>query len=190
MERLSFDEDIQKLLKCFISFQADDDDLVRVHQKIACDLPLANISEEYCDAVGLLGSKSLSLLQKVEILVQASGDYGSLAVVFSRIAACTPHSADVERLISLYNQLKTSDRSCLSNETISHYLYVNLNMPVLAEFNPRPAVEYWRKQCSHRSVVPTKAKRQEWFVKTFSEASEKREEKENVKQQEQSRRKF
>ena len=62
MERLSFDEDIQKLLKCFISFQADDDDLVRVHQKIACDLPLANISEEYCDAVGLLGSKSLSLL--------------------------------------------------------------------------------------------------------------------------------
>ncbi|CAB3980678.1 Hypothetical predicted protein [Paramuricea clavata] len=172
-QRLSFDEDIQKLLKCFISFQAKDDDLVMVHQKIACDLQLSNISEEYRDAVRLLGSKSLSLLEKVEMLAQAQSDYGSLAVVFARIAACMPHSADVERLISLYNQLKTSDRSCLTNETVSHYLYVDLNMSVLAEFNPSPAVEYWWKQRSRRSVEPTKAKEQEWFLKTFSEASEK-----------------
>ena len=39
MESLSFEEDIQKLLKCFILFQADDGDLVRVHQKIAHELP-------------------------------------------------------------------------------------------------------------------------------------------------------
>jgi hypothetical protein len=45
-------------------------------------------------------------------------------------------------------------------------------MLVLAEFNPRPAVEYWWKQRSHRSVESTKAKEQEWFLKIFSEASE------------------
>ena len=101
VQRLSFDEDLQTLLKCFISFQAKDEELVLVHRKIACDLPLTDISEEYCDAVRLLGSNSLSLLQKVEILAQASGDYSSLAVFFARIAACTPHSTDVERLISL-----------------------------------------------------------------------------------------
>ena len=129
MERLSFDEDILKLLKCFILYQADDEDLVRVHQKIAHDLPSANISEEYCDVVRSFGSKSLSSAQKVEILAQNQRDYGSLAFVFSRITACIPHSADVEKLISLYNKLKTSHRSCLSNETIEHYLYVNLNMP-------------------------------------------------------------
>ncbi|CAB3991770.1 Hypothetical predicted protein [Paramuricea clavata] len=174
------------------TFQAKDDDLVMVHQKIACDLQLSNISEEYRDAVRLLGSKSLSLLEKVEMLAQAQSDYGTLAIFFARIAACTPHSADVERLISLYiNQLKTSDRFCLTNETVSHYLYVNLNMPVLAEFNPRPAVEYWWKQRSRRSVEPTKAKEQEWFLKTFSVASEKMKEKrKNVKTQGQLQRKF
>ena len=93
------------------------------------DLPFANISEEYRDAVRSFGSKSLSSPQKVEILAQNQRDYGSLTVVFSRIAACAPHSADVEKVISLYNQLKTSHRSCLSNETIAHYLYVNLIMP-------------------------------------------------------------
>ena len=87
-----------------------------VHQKIALGLPLADISEEYLDASQLFGSKSLSLLQKVEMLAQNPDDYGNLAVVFARIAACTPHSADVERLISLYNQLKTCNRSSLSNE--------------------------------------------------------------------------
>ena len=90
-QRFSFDEAIQKLLKCFISFQAKDDDLVMVHQKIACDLQLSNISDKYRDAVRLLGSKSLSLLEKVGILAQARGDYGSLAVVFARIAACIRH---------------------------------------------------------------------------------------------------
>ena len=64
-------------------------------------------------------------------------------------------------------------------------------MPVLAEFNPRPAVEYWWKQHPHRTVEPTKAKRQEWFLKTFSEASDKvKEKEENVKKPGQLQRKF
>ena len=118
------------------------------------------------------------------MLAQNPDDYGNLAVVFTRTAACTSHSADVERLLSLYNQLKTSDRSSLSNETVSHCLYVNLNMPVLAE-------EYRWKQHPNRTVEPRKAKRQEWFLKTFSEASDKvKEKEENVKKPGQLQRKF
>jgi hypothetical protein len=45
------------------------------------------------------------------------------------------------------------------------------------EFNPRPAIEYWWKQRSNRSAEPASAKEQEWFLKTFSEASEKMKEK-------------
>ena len=45
-----------------ISFQAKDNDLVIVHEKIACDLPLKDISGEHRDVVRLLGTKSLFLL--------------------------------------------------------------------------------------------------------------------------------
>ena len=66
-----------------------------VHEKIACDLPLTDISEEHRDAVRLFGTKSLPLLWKIEILAQDSDDYGSLAVVFY------PHSGKVVGYLSL-----------------------------------------------------------------------------------------
>jgi len=56
-----------------------------------------------------------------------------------------PHSADVERLISYYNIIKTSDRSQLSPDTIKDSLYIKLNMPTLSEFNPHNAVLKWLK---------------------------------------------
>lgn len=49
--------------------------------------------------------------------------YNDLIIVLARIAACTSHSADVERCISANNLLKTKLRSRLSIQTENKYLY-------------------------------------------------------------------
>lgn len=67
----------------------------------------------------------------------------SLSTAVARIIAAKPHSADVERMISYYNVLKTCKRSSLSPETIKNSLYIKINMPVVAEFDPQPAVLKW-----------------------------------------------
>jgi len=61
----------------------------------------------------------------------------------ARIIAAKPHSADVECIISYYNVLKTYKRSSLSPETIKNSLYIKMNMPVVAEFDPQPAILKW-----------------------------------------------
>uniref|UniRef100_A0A2S2N7C5 Uncharacterized protein n=1 Tax=Schizaphis graminum TaxID=13262 RepID=A0A2S2N7C5_SCHGA len=61
----------------------------------------------------------------------------------ARILAIKPHSADVERLISYYNILKSHHRSSLSPETIKNCLHVKINMCTLSEFDPCEAVLYW-----------------------------------------------
>jgi len=65
-----------------------------------------------------------------------------------------PHSADVERLISYYNVIKTADRSQLSPDTIKDSLYIKLNMPTLSEFNPHNAVLEWLKAKKRHNKVP------------------------------------
>ena len=159
------------MLKKFISFRSNDNELVKVHEKIAADLSLPCLSEEYIDAKNIPALKSLSLLVSVEYFSRMK-EFSTLCTAYARIAACTAHSADVERVISLYNQLKTADRSSLSNDTLAHNLYVNMNMPTLAEFDPRPAALYWMSEKRHRAVEPSKAIQQEWFMQTFREATD------------------
>lgn len=89
----------------------------------------------------------------------------------ARILAVKTHSADVERLISYYNILKTQMRSSLSPEVIHNYLYVKLNMSCLSKFNPQPAVLYWLKDKKRHDKVHPNAVKQEWFTGVFSEAS-------------------
>ena len=50
---------------------------------------------------------------------------------------------DVERLISSYNLIKSTDRSSLSGDTLQAYLVVRHNMPCTAKFDARQAVEVW-----------------------------------------------
>ena len=49
----------------------------------------------------------------------------------AHILAIKPHSADVERLISYYNILKSHNRSSLAPETIKNFHHVKLNMCTL-----------------------------------------------------------
>ena len=67
----------------------------------------------------------------------------AVALTLSIVLVSKPHSADCERLISAYNRLKSSTRSSLERDTVSDYLYAHMNMPPLAQFDPRPAVCNW-----------------------------------------------
>ena len=54
--------------------------------------------------------------------------------------------------------------------------YINMNMPQLCYFNPRPATLRWMEEKYRRTKESAKAGKQEWFNKVF--ANEDTEEKE------------
>ena len=91
----------------------------------------------------------------------------TLTKMLARILVCKPHSADCERLVSAYNTVKTNSRNRLERETISNYLYVNINMPVLSKFGPRPAVRHFIDEKRRRVKDTPKADKQAWFQKVF-----------------------
>jgi len=94
----------------------------------------------------------------------------SLSIAVARILAAKPHSADVERIISYYNVLKTCKRSSLSPETIKNSLYIKMNMSVVAEFDPQPAVLKWLNSKKRHSKVQPLGRQQEWYEGVFPEA--------------------
>ena len=99
-----------------------------------------------------------------------SKEWHLISVSLARIIAATPHSCDVERLISSYNKVKTIDRSSLSPEIIADYLHVMFNMPDLAEFNVWPTVDFWLCDKERRQIKEMPKKESEWFIGIFPEA--------------------
>ena len=92
-----------------------------------------------------------------------------MAIALARILASKPHSADVERLISTYNKVKTACRARLSSSQVQNYLYIRHNMPVLEMFDVRPAVHLWLSS-DRRDKEPFLFKQQRWFKGVFKEA--------------------
>jgi len=82
--------------------------------------------------------------------------------------AAKPHSCDVECLVSAYNVLKDDDRSSLAAETVDAYLHVHVNMPVLSQFDVRPAVRAWFSSVKRRPHLCKKATDQRWFADVFT----------------------
>ena len=101
------------------------------------------------------------------LLKKHKEEYEDLSVVLGRILVCKPHSADCERIISHYNIIKSAERSSFNRQTISDYLYIYMNMPLLCNFDPRPAVLHWLNQKERRVRETPKAGQQEWFDKVF-----------------------
>lgn len=79
-------------------------------------------------------------------------------------------SADVERIISYYNVLKTCNRSSLFPETNKNSLYIKLNMPTVDEFDPHPAVLQCLNSKNGHSKVHPLGKQQEWYEGVFPES--------------------
>lgn len=135
---------------------------------MAPDLDLRYLAQEYEDVQESTMHKGnpKALLQN---LCANSNKTETLTEVLARILVSKPHSADCERLVSAYNTLKTNSRNRLECETISNYFYVNINMPVLSKFDPRPAVRHFIDQRRRRVKDTPKADRQAWFQKVFQQ---------------------
>ena len=88
----------------------------------------------------------------------------------ARIVAATPHSCDVERLISAHNRLKSVDRTSLSGDTLNDYLHVMFNMPDLAHYNAWPAVNLWLTEKDRREWTKPPSKDSEWFFGVLPES--------------------
>ena len=80
----------------------------------------------------------------------------TLAIALARVIAGKPHSADVERLISRYNVLKSQARIRLNTDTLHHYIFIGFNLPPLASYDARPAVRYWLADKKRRASASSK----------------------------------
>lgn len=114
------------------------------------DLSLLDLNiqfEEFSNEPRIIKDKSLNeIILKLPSTTESGDSYKELITVLARIAACTPHSADVKRCISANNLLKTKLRSSISIETENKYMYVHTNMPDLAEWNPTAAAKLFAEE--------------------------------------------
>ena len=98
-------------------------------------------------------------------------DFRTLAIGMARFIAATPNSCDVERLISRYTLLNDDLRSSLSPDTVRDDLHTQFNVPVLSEFDPRPAVKMWLTGADRRPGKKAPSTSVSYFKGVFSEAN-------------------
>jgi len=170
VQRFDSDKHMMEVLVPFLKLQ--DADIKAVHQLICPDLDLEELGMEYQDLVSSGQGKDLTLNKLVKYLVSKEL-FPNLVKALSRVVAAKPHSADVERLISSSNALKTCERSRMSVETENLYLYIHYNMPPLEAFDPREAVMIWLSSKARRNKSHDKAKFQVHFKGVFTEAEHK-----------------
>lgn len=142
--RFQTDEGRIELIQPFIEFHKDAD-IRKVHANLGPDLNLASFSLQFNDVIQLEVCKGSDLSTQIKTLLKPenSSKYADILTVLCRIKACTPQSADVERLIHANNLLKTSIRNSLLLETENRYMHVYFNMPTLESWNPRNAITTW-----------------------------------------------
>lgn len=171
-------EDLLLAIEEFLKFDKATDIKI-IHRLIGADLDLASLHLQYTDLSNSSSDiKCLPLLQLLKYLTEPTrvDFFSEIITVIARIAACTPNSADVERVISANNNLKTKKRMSLLVETENGYLYIHFNMPPLEKWNPRSAVSKYlselNRRQSHQTVETTKTTKQPYFKHIFEDASD------------------
>lgn len=181
-ERFSMDEEYLNSIAPFITFSKTAD-VRKVHGKVAPDISLANLSLQFNDISSdpeMRDFKELSLnaiILKLAKTDESRDQYKEMITVLARIAACTPHSADVERCISANNRLKTKLRSSLKVEKENKYLFIHYNLPTFDEWNPNKAAHLFlaEKERRLRDITTSKegtgkSREQPYFSYVFPEA--------------------
>ena len=56
-------------------------------------------------------------------------------------------NAEVERLVSFMNRIKTDSQNLLKQEHLSNLLKICMEGPDLQDFNPIPAMQLWNDAC-------------------------------------------
>ena len=151
-KRLQVDRNASKSFTPIVKITATENEIKKVHRSIAPNLDLANVAIHYQDlqdCAEIQKADPFSMLQK---MVQGARDeYSDVCVVLGCILACKPHSADCERVISLYKKIKSGCRSSFKRQTFSNYLCIHINLPQLCDFDPRPAALRWMEEKDHRA---------------------------------------
>ena len=169
-ERLLTDEwkDLAPLAQLRVN--VSDDELRACHKVIIPDCDLFEFCQSYREAVA---TPSIQNEGPRSVLKQIVGmeEMKTLTIALARVIAAKPHSADVERLISRYNVLKSPARSRLNTDTLHYYIFIGFNLPPLASYDARPAVRYWLADKKRRASASSKYKTQKWFNGVFFENS-------------------
>ncbi|KAJ3649585.1 hypothetical protein Zmor_021319 [Zophobas morio] len=177
-ERFHIDQTLLSAITPFVRLD-ENAPLNEIHNLIAHDLDFEELSLEYNDICTkeILKNKSLHELVKYLSMLPVGKKemFSTILTSFARILAATPHSADVERLISANNLIKTSLRSSVNISTETNNLFVHYNGPDLINWNPRPSIQKWfeikaRRQSMRSSENPV-SRRQEYFKGVFPEAA-------------------
>jgi len=175
LDRIDINDELVQVLKPFISLGSlTQDQLKKVHKLIGRDLDLSNFVLEYEEIQEVSNIENLRKMSMASFVqhLSKSGSFNTILTIFSRVLAAKPHSADVERLISTSNILKSADRQNLLVESENEYLFVHFNMPPLSLWDPRDAVLSWTNETSRRVKETPKAREQSWFKGVFAEASQ------------------
>ena len=168
-KRLPVDRNASKSFTPFVKITATEDEIKEVHRSIAPDLDLANVAIQYQDLQDCAEIQKTDPFSMLQNMVQGARDeYSGVCVVLGRILACKPHSADCERIFSLYNKIKSTCRTSVKSQTVSDYLYIHMNMPQLCDFDPRLSALRLMEEKDRWVRESTKAGKQEWFSKAFS----------------------
>lgn len=178
-ERFEADELFFKTIEPFISFNKTAN-IEEVHKLLAPDLSLPSLYLQFQDISGNLETHNDLSINEMILKLSKSDEsrtnFKELITVLSRIAACTPHSADVERCISANNILKTKLRARLSLETENKYICIHTNMPDLDDWKPTEAAQLFvaEKSRRQRDVTPSTktCKKQVYFKGIFPEAKQ------------------
>ena len=156
------------------------DKIKRVQQVILPDMELREVSRSLrtvADAVQGYEQNCTQFQLMKRLILHNDPDYQPAIVALARVIAAKPHSMDVERIVSSYNLVKSTDRSSLSGDTVQDYFVVRHNMPPVAKFDVRSAAEEWmtrreRRPRQDRDVA--KFMHQEYVTSFFGTDSTKR----------------
>lgn len=136
--------DLVKEIEPFVKLDPSTN-ITKVHEMVGRDLSLTSVYLQFSELAEEENVKELSLQDKLKFLSTPDRikHFREILIMFARIAAATPHSADVERCISANNLLKTNLRSNLLTGTENKYLFIYFNLPALESWDPRRAVSHW-----------------------------------------------
>lgn len=176
--RFEADDAFVKMIEPFLNFNTNAD-IEAIHCAIAPDLVLVNLSMQFQDIASdprIHDGLNLSeIIVKLFKTAENRDNFRELITVLARIAACTPHSADVERCISANNRLKTELRSSIKVETENKYMFIHYNMPDLAEWNATYAANLFFAEKTRRGrdttiAADSKTRAHPYFKGIFPEA--------------------
>lgn len=114
----------------------------------------------------------MSVTQKVEYLIGHTEGFEveEVGTALARLRATTPHSAEVERLVSASHLLTSPLRSSLHLDTENEYLYIHFTMTPIEEWDPILAIRLWLTEKERCSKDNPKAHEQVWFRMVFDQA--------------------